>query len=75
MVKYSSEIQDIVMMATFIDLCVLDYYGIVYMMDRCIRYNKRSLTFFCDPGRVCPGAEFDLDRARRAGLFDWLEER
>ncbi len=55
MVKCSSEIQDIVMMATFIDLCVLDYYGIVYMMDRCIRHNKRSLTFFAILGGFVPG--------------------
>lgn len=46
--------KDLILLALIVDLCALDYYGIVYMLNVCIRTNKRKLSFFAILGGFIP---------------------
>lgn len=53
-IECSEEAKDILLLLSIIDLCLLDYYGIVYMMHYCVVHNQRKLAFFAVLGAFIP---------------------
>lgn len=53
-IECSEEAKDIILLLTMIDLCLLDYYGIVYMMHYCVAHNQRKWVFFAIVGAFIP---------------------
>ena len=53
--QWNAEVKDIILIALMIDLCALDYYGILYMLDRSRCKAQRKRSFFAIFGAFIPG--------------------
>ena len=56
--KWSSGINDIAQIMYFVDCVVLLYFGIVYFMSLCIKYQKKKWSFLSIFGAFIPGVNF-----------------
>ena len=58
MVECSQNVRNIFQFIWFMDCFVLDYFGVIFLLDTCIRKNKRKMSFFVIFGAFIPVINF-----------------
>lgn len=54
MIECSQNMRDIFQIVWVLDSFMLDYFGVIFLLDACIRYNKRKLSFLVIFGAFIP---------------------
>ena len=58
MLKCSEEINEFAQILYFVDCVILLYFGIIYFMSLCIKYQKKKWAFLSIFGVFIPGLNF-----------------